>query len=116
MTHNLTYELSSSDCFGKFCSWFRMTLVKVEVLTSTLINHGYIVPPRLHRRRSKVREHSELLVMSALHLLASGASFQLCKALCNISTLEQYKFFSLFLDAIFDMKNEYILLPQIWTS
>jgi hypothetical protein len=65
-----------------------MPLVKVEVLMSTLINRGYIVPLRLHHCRSELRERSELLVMSALHLLASGASFWSCKVLCNISTSE----------------------------
>jgi hypothetical protein len=116
MTCDLTHELSSSDCFGKFCSWFCMPLAKVEVLTSTLINPGCIVLPRLHRRRSKFQECSELLVMSALHLLASGASFQSCKVLCNISTLEVRKLFFLFLDAIIDMKDEYVLLLQNLTK
>jgi hypothetical protein len=75
MTRDLTHELSSSDHFGKFSSWFCMPLVKVEVLTSTLINCGYIVLPRLHHCRTKFQEHSELLVMSGLHILASGALF-----------------------------------------
>jgi hypothetical protein len=93
-----------------------MPLAKVEVLTSTLINRRSIVTLRLHHRRSEFREHFELLVMSALHLLVSGASFQLCKALCNISTLEVHKFFFLFLDAIVDMKDEYVSLPQNLTE
>jgi hypothetical protein len=116
MTHNLTHELSSSDCFGKIHSWFHMPLVKVEVLTSTLINRGYIVPLRSHHCRSEFQERSELLVMSVLHLLASGASFQSCKVLCNISTLEVRTFFFLFLDAIIDMKYEYVSLPQNMTE
>jgi hypothetical protein len=104
MMRDLTHELSSSDCFGKFYSWFRMPLAKVEVLMSTLINHGCIVLPRLHRHRSKFREQSEFLVMSALNILANGTSFWLCKALCNISTSEVRKFFFLCLDAIVNMK------------
>ncbi len=83
---------------------------------STLINRGYIVPSRLHCCRSKFQEHSELLVMSALHLLASGASFWWCKVLCKISTLEVCKSFFLFLDAFVDMKDEYVSLPQNMTE
>jgi hypothetical protein len=54
--------------------------------------------------------------MSALHLLASGASFWLCKVLCNVSTLEVRNFFPLFLDAIVNMKDEYVSLPHNLTK
>jgi hypothetical protein len=87
-----------------------MPLAKVEVLTDIFIDHGCIYLPRLHCCRSKFQECSELLVMSVLYLLASGAAFWSCKALCKISTLEVRKFHYLFLDAIIDMKDEYVLL------
>jgi hypothetical protein len=55
-------------------------------------------------------------VISALHLLASGASFWSCKVLCNINTLEVCKVFFLFLDAIVNMTDEYVSLPQNLTE
>jgi hypothetical protein len=93
-----------------------MPLAKVEVLMDILINCGYIDPPRLHHHRSEFQERSELLVMSALYLLASGAAFWSCKALCNINTSEVLIFYYLFLDAIVDMKDEYLLLLRNWTK
>ncbi len=45
ITRNLTHELSSSDCFGKFRLLLRMQLSKVEELTDILINRGYIETP-----------------------------------------------------------------------
>ncbi len=108
---NLTHKLSSSDHYSKFCHWFCMPLVKVEVLMDIFSNHGYIDPPRLHHSRCKFWEHSELLVMSALFFLVSGAAFWSCKVLCKISTLEVRKFYYRFLNAMVDMKDEYTLLP-----
>ena len=50
-TCDMTHNLSSSDRFGKFCHWFRMSLAKVEELTCRLIARGYIQHPRslMHR-------------------------------------------------------------------
>jgi len=62
--------------------------LRIEDLTNILIDRGYIIPPRSHRRRAVFRERLELLVMSALYLLGSGAAFRSCKPLCGISTLE----------------------------
>ena len=50
--------------------------------------------------------------MSALYLLGTGAAFQSCRSLCSISTSEVRKFFYVFLDAIVDMKEEYIYMPR----
>jgi hypothetical protein len=88
VTREIMHELSSSDRFGEFRHWFHMPLSKVEDLTNILIDRGYIIPPRSHRRRAVFRERLELLVMSALYLLGSGAAFRSCKPLCGISTLE----------------------------
>ena len=88
VTREITHELSSSDRFGEFRHWFRMPLSKVEDLTNILIDRGYIIPPKSHRRRAVFRERLELLVMSALYLLGSGAAFRSCKPLCGISTSE----------------------------
>jgi hypothetical protein len=88
-----------------------MPLTKVEELTNILIDRGYINLPRSHRRRAVFREHSELLVMSGLYLLGTGAAFCSCKPLCGISTSEVRKFFYTFIEALVDMKDEYICLP-----
>jgi hypothetical protein len=45
-TRELQMEMSSSDCDGKFCCAFRMSLKKVEHLTKKLIARGYLPPPR----------------------------------------------------------------------
>ena len=112
LTREITHELSSSDRYGEFRHWFRMPLTKVEELTNILIDREYINTPRSHRRRVVFRERSELLVMSALYLLGTGAAFHSCKPLCGISTSEVQKFFYMFIEALVDMKDEYIYLPR----
>ncbi len=107
-TRDLTHELSSSDRFGEFRHYFRMPLSKVEELTKKLISRGYVRFPRTRSRRAKFCERTELLVMSSLYLLGTGVAFRLCRSLCSICTSEVRKFFYVFLDAIVDMKDEYI--------
>jgi hypothetical protein len=93
-TQELMHELSSSDRFGDFCHRICMPLAKAEVLTNILIDCGFIVPPRSHLQcAAVVCKRLELLVMSALHLLALGAAFQSYKILCGISTSDVCKFF-----------------------
>jgi hypothetical protein len=89
-----THELSSSDRYREFQHWFCMSLAKVEELTTILIDCGYITRPRSHCRCKVFRERSELLVMSALYLLATGAAFHSCKPLCGICTSDVRRFFS----------------------
>ena len=50
--------------------------------------------------------------MSALYLLATGATFRCCKPLCGICTSEVRKFFYIFIEALVDMKDEYIYIPR----
>ena len=88
-----------------------MPLSKVEDLTNILIDCGYIIPSRSHRHRAAFRECSELLVMSALYILGSGATFRSCKPICGISTLEVKMYFYIFIEALVYMKEEYIFLP-----
>ena len=57
-----------------------------------------------------IHERAELLVMFALHILGKGATFRNCSTLTHISTVR--KFFFDFLDALVDMKDEYISLPE----
>jgi len=93
-----------------------MPLTKVEQLTDTLLSRGYIPFPRTRFRQDEFRERTELLVMSALYLLGTGAAFRSCRSLCSISTSEVRKFFYIFLDAIVDMKEEYIYMPRTITE
>ncbi len=69
-----------------------MPLMNFEELTNILIDRGYINQPRSHRRCAVFRERLDLLVMSALYLLGTGAAFRSCKPLCDISTSEVRKF------------------------
>ena len=89
-----------------------MPLSKVEELTDILINRGYIKVPRSLKFREEFRERSELLVMSALYRLGNGNSFRQLRSMCHISVSEARKFFSDFLDAMVEMKDEYIYLPR----
>jgi hypothetical protein len=77
-----------------------MSLGKVEELTTILINCEYITRPRSHCLRKVFWERSELLVMSALYLLATGATFHCYKPLCGICTLEVHKIFYIFIEAL----------------
>jgi hypothetical protein len=97
LTCEITHNLSSSDCFGEFRQWFCMSLGKVEELTTMLINREYITQPRSHRLCKVFWERSELLVMSPLYLLATGATFRCCKPLGGICTSEVHKFFYIFI-------------------
>ncbi len=108
ITRDLTHELSSSDRFGEFRSLFRMQLTKVEELTDLLISRDYIKTPRSLKFREEFRERSELLVLSALFRLGNGNSFRQCRSNTYISVSEIRKFFFIFLDAMVDMKDEYV--------
>ena len=103
VTRDITHELSSSDRFGKFRHYFCMPLSKVEELTEKLITRGYVRFPRTRCRQAEFRERTELLVMSSLYLLGTGAAFRACRSMCLISTSEVRKFFYVFLGAIVDM-------------
>jgi hypothetical protein len=109
---NLTNELSSSDRFSECRDFFHKLLAKVEELVDILIRHGYVWMPRSLSRHREFSECVELLVMSALHILGSGATFRCCHTLTHISSSEVSKFYFSFLDAFVDMKDEYIFLPQ----
>jgi hypothetical protein len=93
-----------------------MPLWKVEELTSLLIDRGYVPFPRSRSRQVEFRERTELLVMTSLYLLGTGAGYRSCQPLCSISTSEVRKFFFLFLDAIVDMRNEQIAMPANLTE
>jgi hypothetical protein len=99
VTRELTHELSSSDRFGEFRQFFRMPLSKVEMLTDTLIQRGFVPTPRTKFRQAEFRERTELLVMSAIYILANGAAFRSCRTLCGICTSEVRKFFLTLLPA-----------------
>jgi hypothetical protein len=111
MTRDLTHELSASDRFGEFRSYFLMPLSKVEELTDTFINRGHLKPARSFLQQSEFREQSELFILSALYRLGTGASFRTCRALCHISTSEVQLFFDTFLHAMHEMWEEYISMP-----
>lgn len=111
-TRDMAHELSSSDRFGEFRHWFRMSLAKVEELTRTLIARGYIRRPRSLVRRAEFFERAELLVMSALYILGHGAAFRSVRALTHICMSDIHKFFFVFLDAFMEMRGEYISLPE----
>jgi hypothetical protein len=93
VTRDLTHELSSSDRFGEFRHYFCMSLSKVDVLMDILITRGYVQFPRSRCRQAEFRERTELLVMSSLYLLGTGAVFCSCRSLCSICTSEVRNFF-----------------------
>ena len=68
-TRDMSNELSTSDRFGEFRSYFRMPLSKVEDLTDYFIIRGYLKPARSLKRRAEFRERSELFIMTALYRL-----------------------------------------------
>ena len=116
IVRDLTHELSSSDRFGEFRSLFRMSLSKVEELTDILINRGYIRTPRSLKFQEVFRERSELFVLSALYRLGNCNSFRQCRSSTFISISEIRKFFNTFIDAMVNMKEEYVYLPRNLTE
>ena len=111
-TRDMTHELSSSDRFGEFRSLFRKNLEKMEELTDILIRRGYIQQPRTLKFREEFRERSELFVLTPLFRLGNGNSFRQCRSNTYISVSEIRKFFVIFLDAIVEMKDEFVYLPR----
>ncbi len=109
----LQMEMSSSDHDGEFCCVFCMLLEKVEHLTKKLIVRGYLPPPQSLCCRDEYPERCELLVLSALYILGTGAPFCLLYPLTYISKTEIEKFFHRFLDMFMDMCEEYIFLQRI---
>ncbi len=91
---------------------FRMPLAKIEELTDILISWGYIKVPRSQRFQEEFRERSELLMMSALYRLGNGNSFRQLRSMCHISISEMSLFFFDFVNAMVEMKDEYIFLPR----
>ena len=89
-----------------------MNLDKMEELTDILIRRGYIQQPRTLKFREEFREHSELFVLTALFRLGNGNSFRQCRSNTYISVSEIRKFFMIFLDAIVEMKDEFVYLPR----
>ena len=112
LTRELTHELSLSDRFGQFRHYFRMPLRKVEELCDLLLSRGYIKYPRTKIRQKEFRERTEILVMTSLYILGTGASFRACQPLCHISTSEVRIFFFVFLNAIVDMRDDQIYMPR----
>ena len=104
--------LSSSDRDGEFCHFFRMPLSKVEELTTKLVLRGCVREPRTHWRKQEFRDRAELLVMSALYILAHGASFRSLRPLCHISKSECTIFFHVFIDEMNNMRDEFISMPK----
>jgi len=77
------------------------------------ITRGYVRYPRTRCRQAEFCERTELLVMSSLsYLLGTGAAFCSCRSLCSISTSEVQKIFYVFLNAIVNMKDEYVYMPR----
>jgi hypothetical protein len=97
----------TSDRFGEFQSLFRMPLAKIEELTDILISRGYIKVPRSYRFREEFREHSELLMMSALYRLGNGNLFHQLRSMCHISISEMHLFFFDFVNVMVEMKDEF---------
>jgi hypothetical protein len=89
-----------------------MPLTKVEKVADLLKWRGYARMPRSLSRRHEFDERVELLVMSSLHILGTGATFRRCQTLTHKLTLEVRKLFMSFLDAFMDMKDECIYLPH----
>jgi hypothetical protein len=46
ITCDLTHELSTTDWYGKFWSWSRMPLLKIEELPDIFISRGYLKSAR----------------------------------------------------------------------
>ena len=115
-THELTHDINSTDHFGEFRAWLWMSLDLVEKLTKKPIARGYLPPPCSLRQRAEYPERCELLIMSALYILGTGAGFRMVYSLTHISVSKIEKFFHCFLDIFMDMQYEYISLPLNLTA
>ena len=58
------------------------------------------------------RNRPKLLVMSSLYILGHGASFRSLRPLCHMSKRDCTNFFHVFLDAMNNMRDEFIHMPK----
>jgi hypothetical protein len=77
-----------------------------------LMMQGYVREPRTFWCAQEFRVCTELLVMSSLYVLGRGASFRSLRPLCHISTSEYRVFFEIFINAMMDMRDEFISMPK----
>ena len=89
-----------------------MPLCKEEELTTLLMTRGYVREPRTFWRAQEIRECTDVLVMSSLYVLGRGSSFCSLRPLCHISASECRLFFEIFLNAMMDMRDEFISMPK----
>ncbi len=89
-----------------------MSLDQMEKLTKKLMARGYLPQPRSLHRQAEYAKRCELLVMSALYILGTGARFRSIYPLTNILATEIEKMFHCFLDIFMDMRDEYIFMPK----
>lgn len=104
-------EALSLDRTSTFRGEFRLPLYKIEYLVSLFRERRWIDFSHHCRTEAKLKTKSELLILGALNVLAHGKTFRSLEVTTNISREEHRKFFHLFLDKMYSIRNDHIRLP-----
>lgn len=104
-------EMLSLDRTSTFRGEFRLPLYKIEYLVSLFRERRWIDFSHHCRTEAKLKIKSELLILGALNVLAHGKTFRSLEVTTNISREEHRKFFHLFLDKMYSIRDDHIRLP-----
>eukprot|EP00956_Cyclotella_meneghiniana_P025798 scaffold54583_cov64-Cyclotella_meneghiniana.AAC.1 len=107
-----TYRSSSRDRYGAFCSHFRMPLVMVDTLTHLFLGKGWVGYTKRINSYDTLFLRTQLHILGTLEVLGSHTPFRKLETSTNISTEEHRKFFHLFLDRMYSVRDDYIKYPE----
>ena len=107
-----TYEKSARNRFGTFRGHFRMPLKKIDTLVELFLTKGWVRCTRHCANTKLLKIRTELLILACLHVLGHAIPFRILSTNTNISTTEHLKFFHLFIDKMYGLKNKYIRYPS----
>ena len=107
-----TYRLSSRDNQGEFRCLFRMPLSKVDDLVSTFLENGWVPSTRKENDDETFQTRAELLILAALNVLGHHTPFRALRSSTEICYSTHLKFFQLFLDKMYSIKDDVIYYPR----
>jgi hypothetical protein len=106
-----TYELSK-DRKSTFRSSFRVPLVTIDHLTDKFIDNEWVKHTKRCRTDHQLYVRTQLFIMCALEHLGNKRPQSQFVTETNMSTSEHTKFFDLFLDKMYSVRNEYVYFPR----
>lgn len=111
-----TYIESERDRYGQFRSLFRVPLKKVDDLVNLFLEKGWIRYTKHCGNDAQLRVKAQLLILATLNVLGHHSPFRTLTSNTEICPSDHRKFFHLFLDKMYSIKDEYIVYPRNMTA